>query len=127
MAATSISLMTSTTMVVFEFFQKKRSCSKRRPRIRAWLLGSWEQCSLEEEEASRFSNQKFLDAPKVMAEVCDYRGCFGFLLCFGRDGAWESINSVHQTAPGRSSVVNISHHHQVSQATIASTRKKEPL
>ena len=23
-------------------------------------------------------------APKVMAEVCDYRGCFGFLLCFGR-------------------------------------------
>ena len=51
-AATSISLMTSTTMVVFEFFQKKRSCSKRRPRIRAWLLGSWEQCSLEEEEAS---------------------------------------------------------------------------
>jgi len=75
----------------------------------------------------RFSNQKFLDAPKVMAEVCDYRGCFGFLLCFGRDGAWESINSVHQTAPGRSSVVNISHHHQVSQATIASTRKKEPL
>ena len=49
-AATSISLMTSTTMVVFEFFQKKRS--NRRPRIRAWLLGSWEQCSLEEEEAS---------------------------------------------------------------------------
>ena len=32
----------------------------------------------------------------------------GFLLY---SGAWESINSVQQNAPGRSTVVNISHHH----------------
>ena len=40
-AVLATSLMTSTTMVVFEFFQKKRAKQRR---IRAWLLGSWEQC-----------------------------------------------------------------------------------
>lgn len=55
------------------------------------------------------------DAARIMAEVCDYRGCFGFLLY---SGAWESINSVQQNAPGRSTVVNISHHHHFPKATI---------
>ena len=89
-----------------------------------------DQLQEEEEELgflARGNNAKSLDAPKVMAEVCDYRGCFGFLLCFGRDGAWESINSVHQTAPGRSSVVNISHHHQFPKQQLPPQEKKEPL
>ena len=43
------------------------------------------------------------------------------------DGAWESINSVHQTAPGRSSVVNISHHHQFPKQQLPPQEKKRAI
>ena len=45
-------------------------------------------------------------------------------------GAWESINSVQQNAPGRSTVVNISHHHhfpkqQLQRRKPTSTKKTD--
>jgi hypothetical protein len=52
-------------------------------------------------------HQKDLKCPNHIASDSTAMAA-GFLLY---SGAWESINSVQQNAPGRSTVVNISHHH----------------
>ena len=80
----------------------------------------------EEEELgflARGNNAKSLDAPKVMAEVCDYRGCFGFLLCLG----WR-VGEHQFSSPNCPRSFQCGEHFPsspVSQATIASTRKKK--
>ena len=88
-----------------------------------------DQLQEEEEEElgflARGNNAKSLDAPKVMAEVCDYRGCFGFLLCLG----WR-VGEHQFSSPNCPRSFQCGEHFPsspVSQATIASTRKKRAI
>lgn len=87
-----------------------------------------DQLQEEEEELgflARGNNAKSLDAPKVMAEVCDYRGCFGFLLCLG----WR-VGEHQFSSPNCPRSFQCGEHFPsspVSQATIASTRKKRAI
>ena len=97
-------------MPVFEFSLSRPVAAARRRRrshLVSWLVGTMPKVWMHQKLW-----RKFAIIEVALAFYCAW------------DGAWESINSVHQTAPGRSSVVNISHHHQFPKQQLPPQEKK---
>ena len=89
------------------FLWEATSCKKKKKNLVSWLVGTMPKVWMHQKLW-----RKFAIIEVALAFYCAW------------DGAWESINSVHQTAPGRSSVVNISHHHQFPKQQLPPQEKK---
>ena len=87
-----------------------RPIPRRRSNLVSWLVGTMPKVWMHQKLW-----RKFAIIEVALAFYCAW------------DGAWESINSVHQTAPGRSSVVNISHHHQFPKQQLPPQEKKRAI
>ena len=102
-------------MPVFEFSLSRpvAAARRRRSHLVSWLVGTMPKVWMHQKLW-----RKFAIIEVALAFYCAW------------DGAWESINSVQQNAPGRSTVVNISHHHhfpkqQLQRRKPTSTKKTD--